>query len=62
MSQFDTRFTKQIPVDSPDETTLSESVNLIFQVSAVRLVYIYLEGLYFVHTSTLKRATDLTLA
>lgn len=33
VSQFDTRFTKQIPVDSPDDTTLSESANLIFQVS-----------------------------
>uniref|UniRef100_A0A182KDI9 Tektin-1 n=1 Tax=Anopheles christyi TaxID=43041 RepID=A0A182KDI9_9DIPT len=31
VSQFDTKFTKEIPVDSPDETTLSESVNLIFQ-------------------------------
>lgn len=31
VSQFDTKFTKQIPVDSPDETTLSESANLIFQ-------------------------------
>lgn len=33
VSQFDTKFTRQIPVDSPDETTLSESANLIFQVS-----------------------------
>lgn len=32
VSQFDTKFTKQIPVDSPDESTLSESANLIFQV------------------------------
>ncbi|KAL5291827.1 RPS6KB2 family protein [Megaselia abdita] len=31
VSQFDTKFTRQIPVDSPDETTLSESENLIFQ-------------------------------
>ncbi|EDW18535.1 ribosomal protein S6 kinase beta-2 [Drosophila mojavensis] len=31
VSQFDTRFTRQVPVDSPDDTTLSESVNLIFQ-------------------------------
>ncbi|XP_017070900.1 ribosomal protein S6 kinase beta-2 [Drosophila eugracilis] len=31
VSQFDTRFTRQIPVDSPDDTTLSESANLIFQ-------------------------------
>ncbi|KAH8351262.1 hypothetical protein KR067_007977, partial [Drosophila pandora] len=34
VSQFDTRFTRQIPVDSPDDTTLSESANLIFQVSS----------------------------
>lgn len=31
VSQFDTKFTKQIPIDSPDESTLSESVNLIFE-------------------------------
>lgn len=31
VSQFDTKFTRQIPVDSPDDTTLSESANLIFQ-------------------------------
>ncbi|KAK2720307.1 ribosomal protein S6 kinase beta-1-like [Artemia franciscana] len=31
VSQFDTRFTKQTPVDSPDESTLSESANLVFQ-------------------------------
>ncbi|ODM87914.1 Ribosomal protein S6 kinase beta-1 [Orchesella cincta] len=30
-SLFDTRFTKQPPVDSPDDTKLSESANLIFQ-------------------------------
>lgn len=31
VSQFDTKFTRQIPVDSPDDTKLSESLNLIFQ-------------------------------
>ncbi|XP_077299373.1 ribosomal protein S6 kinase isoform X2 [Arctopsyche grandis] len=31
VSQFDTRFTKQTPIDSPDESTLSESANLAFQ-------------------------------
>ncbi|VEN36837.1 unnamed protein product, partial [Callosobruchus maculatus] len=31
VSQFDTKFTKQTPVDSPDESTLSESANMIFQ-------------------------------
>lgn len=32
VSQFDTKFTKQIPVDSPVFSTLSESENSIFQV------------------------------
>ncbi|KAJ9596437.1 hypothetical protein L9F63_012521, partial [Diploptera punctata] len=31
VSQFDTKFTKQTPIDSPDESTLSESANLLFQ-------------------------------
>lgn len=30
VSQFDTKFTRQTPVDSPDESTLSESANQIF--------------------------------
>jgi len=30
VSQFDTKFTKQTPVDSPDDSTLSESANQIF--------------------------------
>jgi p70 ribosomal S6 kinase len=30
-SLFDSRFTKQMPVDSPDDSMLSESANLIFQ-------------------------------
>lgn len=34
VSQFDTKFTKQIPVDSPVFSTLSESENSIFQVSS----------------------------
>lgn len=29
-SQFDTRFTKQTPIDSPDDSMLSESVNQVF--------------------------------
>ena len=33
MSQFDSKFTKQTPVDSPDDSMLSESANKIFQVS-----------------------------
>ncbi|MEQ2205138.1 hypothetical protein XENOCAPTIV_026497, partial [Xenoophorus captivus] len=32
-SQFDTRFTRQTPVDSPDDTTLSHSAELAFAVS-----------------------------
>lgn len=32
MSQFDTRFTRQTPVDSPDDTALSESANQAFLV------------------------------
>lgn len=32
VSQFDTKFTKQTPVDSPDENVLSESQNVVFQV------------------------------
>jgi len=31
VSQFDTRFTKQTPIDSPDDSTLSESANMVFQ-------------------------------
>ncbi|XP_051822516.1 ribosomal protein S6 kinase beta-2 isoform X1 [Antechinus flavipes] len=30
VSQFDTRFTKQTPVDSPDESALGESANQVF--------------------------------
>jgi hypothetical protein len=33
VSQFDTKFTKQTPVDSPDEHELSESANQVFLVS-----------------------------
>ena len=33
VSQFDTKFTRQIPIDSPDDATLSESCNMIFQVN-----------------------------
>lgn len=31
VSQFDTKFTRQTPIDSPDESTLSESANMVFQ-------------------------------
>lgn len=33
MSQFDSKFTRQTPVDSPDDSTLSESANQVFLVS-----------------------------
>jgi len=32
VSQFDTKFTKQTPVDSPDDNMLSESANQVFLV------------------------------
>jgi len=32
VSQFDTRFTRQTPVDSPDDSTLSESADRVFAV------------------------------
>lgn len=34
VSQFDSKFTKQTPVDSPDDATLSESANQVFYVCA----------------------------
>ena len=33
VSQFDSNFTRQTPVDSPCGASLSESVNLVFQVN-----------------------------
>ncbi len=35
VSQFDTKFTKQTPVDSPDDNMLSESANQVFLVCLV---------------------------
>ena len=32
VSQFDSKFTRQTPVDSPDDSMLSESASNIFQV------------------------------
>jgi len=32
VSQFDTKFTKQTPIDSPDDSRLSESANQVFMV------------------------------
>lgn len=34
-SNFDNKFTKQTPVDSPDDSTLSESANEVFKVSRI---------------------------
>ncbi|CAH1404073.1 unnamed protein product [Nezara viridula] len=31
VSQFDTKFTRQTPIDSPEDSMLSESLNLVFQ-------------------------------
>ena len=45
VSQFDTKFTKQAPVDSPVDSTLSESANQVFLVNIRRkkiLQFIYL--------------------
>ena len=36
VSQFDTKFTKQTPVDSPDDSVLSESANQVFKVSSLQ--------------------------
>jgi len=33
VSQFDTKFTRQTPVDSPDDSQLSDSANQLFLVS-----------------------------
>lgn len=35
VSQFDSKFTRQTPVDSPDDSTLSESANQVFLVSEI---------------------------
>lgn len=34
VSQFDSKFTSQTPVDSPDDSTLSESANQAFLVTS----------------------------
>ena len=36
VSQFDQRFTKETPIDSPCDKMLSESVDQIFQVSLIK--------------------------
>lgn len=37
VSQFDTRFTRQTPVDSPDDAAISESANQAFLVVGAQL-------------------------
>lgn len=38
MSQFDSKFTSQTPVDSPDDSTLSESANQVFLVRQIIMI------------------------
>ena len=40
MSQFDTKFTKMTPIDSPVDSKLSESANLNFQVLKIASLFI----------------------
>ena len=61
MSQFDSNFTRQTPVDSPCGASLSESVNLVFQVNPLSLylmTYSYpallLQGFTYVAPSVLE--------
>lgn len=51
VSQFDTKFTRQTPVDSPDESTLSESANMIFK-GFTYVAPSVLEDLYHHHRPT----------
>lgn len=39
VSQFDTRFTRQTPVDSPDDTSLSHSAELAFAVRILSFLF-----------------------
>lgn len=39
VSQFDTKFTRQTPVDSPDDSVLSESANQVFVVSVLSIKF-----------------------
>jgi len=38
VSQFDSKFTSQTPVDSPDDSTLSESANQVFLVRQIIMI------------------------
>lgn len=48
VSQFDSKFTSQTPVDSPDDSTLSESANQVFLVGCLLLTLHIPFGLVFV--------------
>jgi hypothetical protein len=45
-SQFDSNFTKQTPVDSPCGASLSESVNLVFQVGRISYLLVSKDSHY----------------
>ncbi|KAF3422449.1 hypothetical protein E2986_03683 [Frieseomelitta varia] len=54
-SQFDEQFTATVPVDSPVESTLSESANMIFQVGfKIYCKYITFQGFTYVAPSVLE--------
>lgn len=46
-SQFDDQFTQIVPVDSPVESNLSESANMIFQVSFYFFLFFFI--IFFIH-------------
>jgi p70 ribosomal S6 kinase len=63
VSQFDTKFTKQTPVDSPDDNMLSESANQVFLVCVFFLfekktfMRIYFKGFTYVAPSIIEDMT-----
>jgi p70 ribosomal S6 kinase len=65
VSQFDTKFTKQTPVDSPDDNMLSESANQVFLVGFILikkttfLLTYYFQGFTYVAPSIIEDMTRL---
>lgn len=55
-SQFDTQFTRQPPVDSPDDSMLSESVNQVFQ----GFTYVAPSVLHDLYSTSLRGRNDLS--
>lgn len=59
VSQFDTKFTRQTPVDSPDDSVLSESANQVFVVSVPSMksqstfLALYLLSIYWLMTNVI---------